>query len=199
MATTVLVTLGTDHHRFDRLLGWFDTWLAGTEADVHLVVQHGSTPLPLGMASDPRVTAFDLVPHDDLVAAMVASDVVVVQGGPGSVMDALECGRLPIAVPRLARYREVVDDHQVAFVERMSQELMAVHVSSEPELVDVLDAAVEDPSAYAVPPRRPDLTEVSERLGDWVDLMVAERPRRGLLAWLRRRVPAPRSGSRTAV
>ncbi len=37
----VLVTVGTDHHRFDRLIGWVDRW-AAAHPEARVLVQHGT-------------------------------------------------------------------------------------------------------------------------------------------------------------
>jgi UDP-N-acetylglucosamine transferase subunit ALG13 len=41
----VLVTVGTDHHRFDRLIGWVDRW-AAAHPDAQVLVQHGTATAP---------------------------------------------------------------------------------------------------------------------------------------------------------
>jgi UDP-N-acetylglucosamine transferase subunit ALG13 len=67
------------------------------------------------------------------------------------VLDARVAGRLPVVVPRLARLGEVVDDHQVTFGRWMQERSMAICVEDEGALRAHLDAALEDPSPYAVP------------------------------------------------
>lgn len=43
----VLVTVGTDYHRFDRLIEWVDRWYAETgRGRVRCVVQHGASRAP---------------------------------------------------------------------------------------------------------------------------------------------------------
>ena len=37
----VFVTVGSDHHRFDRLVSWVDAWAAGR--DVDCVIQYGTS------------------------------------------------------------------------------------------------------------------------------------------------------------
>ena len=114
----VLVTVGTDHHRFDRLIGWVDHW-AEAHPDAAVLVQHGTADPPA------HGTAVVMLGYDELVAEMAASDVVIAQGGPAPIMDARSVGQRPLVVPRLGRFDEVVDDHQVAFTDWMaSKELV---------------------------------------------------------------------------
>lgn len=135
----VVVTYGTDHHRFARLSDWVQTWLADRETPVRCVVQEGSSPPPAD------AEAIGMVARTELLALMAEATVVVGQGGPGTVLDARSSGRVPVVVPRLAALDEVVDDHQVAFCRRMAREGQAVLAESEARLHQVLDAAVAHP------------------------------------------------------
>jgi hypothetical protein len=47
-APLVLISVGTDHHPFDRLVTWADGWLATRpEGSVRCVVQSGTSRAPL--------------------------------------------------------------------------------------------------------------------------------------------------------
>lgn len=104
----IFVTLGTQAYPFDRLL-------RGLEGlDEELVVQGGaSTFRPDG------ATWFDFLDFPQLVECVRAARVVVSHAGVGSVMTAVTEGKRPVVVPRLARYGEAVDDHQLPFARRM--------------------------------------------------------------------------------
>ncbi|WP_396667303.1 glycosyltransferase [Microbacterium sp. R86528] len=65
------------------------------------------------------------VPHEELCVAMREADVVISHAGTGSALTAFEQGKCPILVPRLARYREHVDDHQVQIAREMQRRKLA--------------------------------------------------------------------------
>ena len=91
---------------------------------------------------------------------------------PGTIIDALEAGRVPIVVPRLARHGEVVDDHQVAFGRLMDERGRAVCVEDEAALGRALERALADPGAVAAPaPEEAQLTV--RRIGELIDGLVA--------------------------
>ncbi|UNX55578.1 sulfotransferase domain-containing protein [Georgenia sp. TF02-10] len=140
----MLVTVGSDHHRFDRLVRWVDAWAATRPVDC--LIQHGPAA--------PPVTAMgvDFLPHEELLRLMAAADAVVVQGGPMSVVESRAAGRLPVVVPRLARLDEVVDDHQVAFSRRWAAEGRLLLAEDEAALGRALDAVLADPAVAAVGP-----------------------------------------------
>lgn len=106
-APLVAVFVGTDHHRFDRLLGWVEE-LGGSGLD--FFVQHGSTPLPTRLRGAP------MLGPAELDALLRRASAVVTHGGPGSIMDARERGHVPVVVARDPLLGEHVDDHQQRFV-----------------------------------------------------------------------------------
>lgn len=135
-APLVVVSVGTYHQPFDRLIDWAAAWWR-TRPEVGLLVQHGvSRPLP---GADNRV----MLPHAELLDAYAAASVVVLQGGAGGVMDALARGVTPILVPRLPEFNEVVDGHQVLFARELAR-LGLVHLAEDPAtLAALLDRAVD--------------------------------------------------------
>jgi UDP-N-acetylglucosamine transferase subunit ALG13 len=109
----ILVTVGTSESKFDRLLEAFDV---DDRPDEELVVQHGpSLVRPVGAA------CLEFLPYDELVDAIRRARVVVVHAGVGSIMTALANGKRPVVVPRLRRFGEAVDDHQVALGRRLQE------------------------------------------------------------------------------
>jgi UDP-N-acetylglucosamine transferase subunit ALG13 len=144
-APRVLVTVGTDHHRFDRLIGWIDRW-AEAHPEASVLAQHGTATAPT------HAEAVVMLGYDELVAAMRDADVVVAQGGPATIMDARSVGHRPIVVPRIARLDEVVDDHQVTFAAWMADREMVWQAADEAELHAQIDAALADPTRVRIPP-----------------------------------------------
>ena len=108
----ILVTAGTLHFPFERLLRAVDE-LPGDE---ELVVQSRAP----GMRPA-RARCVEDLPYDELVAEVRRARVVVCHAGVGSVLTALEGGKRPVVVPRLERYGEAVDDHQLAFGRKLAE------------------------------------------------------------------------------
>ncbi len=145
LAARVVVTVGTDHHPFDRLIGWIDDWAAG-HPDVVVLVQRGESAAPRHARSTP------MLDYDELVAAMAGADAVVAQGGPGGIMDARSVGHRPIVVPRRGSLGEHVDDHQVAFARWMGERELVWLADDRATLAAQLDRAMAEPGALRIPP-----------------------------------------------
>lgn len=158
----VVVTLGTDHHPFGRLVTWVDHW-AAAHPEARCVIQHGTAPAPN------HAEGRTLVPFDDLRRLLAEATVVVGHAGPGTVVDALAVGRLPVIVPRLAAHGEVVDDHQVAFARWMHERGRAVLVEDEAALHTRIDDALASPGAFFIGQADPAADEAVRRVGALID------------------------------
>jgi exopolysaccharide biosynthesis glucuronosyltransferase PssE len=126
----IFVSMGTSDP-FDRLLRAADRLTRGEE----LVVQCGTSSF---RPSD--ATCFDFLPFEGVLELMRDARVVVTHAGVGSIMAARTVGKRPIVVPRLRRFGEAVDDHQVGLGRRL-------HAAG---LVTLVEDADELPAAVAL-------------------------------------------------
>lgn len=167
----VLVTVGSDHHRFDRLVQWVDAWLGQRQpGSVRCVVQHGTSTAPVW------AEGAELLSHDELQSLMRGATAIVTQGGPMSIVEARRAGTVPIVVPRNADLGEHVDNHQQAFCRRLSGAGVIRLPQSQPELAALIDAALERPDDFVATEdeeaaRR--VTATAKRLGRLVDDLLA--------------------------
>lgn len=159
----VLVTVGTDHHPFDRLVSWVDQWLETVDADVDCLVQHGTSAVPTRARGEAYLAGADVVER------MAESAAVVCHGGPGTIAAAREAGVTPIVVPRRHSLGEHVDDHQVAFTDGMRAKGAFHVVDSAEELWAALDAVVADPERYRIDAAAAVDTETADRIAVLID------------------------------
>ena len=140
----VVVSVGTDHHPFDRLVNWVDSW-ASNQQDVDVVLQRGTSAEPKTLSSS------DLIPHPDLCELFARATAVVSHGGPSTVMDARMTGRLPIVVPRDPAFGEHVDGHQLRFADHLKKHNLARVVTTETMFVAAIEEALEFPDQFTIP------------------------------------------------
>jgi exopolysaccharide biosynthesis glucuronosyltransferase PssE len=106
----ILVTIGTSEP-FDRLLASLDHLPNGER----LVVQTGaSTVRPEG------AECIDYLAFDHLMELVRDARIVICHAGVGTTLAVLALGKRPIVVPRVAKYGEAVDDHQLEFGQRLA-------------------------------------------------------------------------------
>jgi UDP-N-acetylglucosamine transferase subunit ALG13 len=174
-APLLLVTVGTDHHPFDRLVRWTDAWLAGHPGELRCLMQTGTSAPPPGESGAVEWQAY--LEFGALQAAMASAAAVVCHGGPGTILGARHMGAVPVVVPRQHRLGEHVDDHQVAFSRRLAADGGEIHLAeTEAELHRLLDRVAGEPAAFrAGPEDRATATAVRE-FGRLVDGLVGDRP-----------------------
>ena len=118
----VFVTVGTHEQPFDRLMREVER-LALAEELSDVTVQYGySTLRPQGC----RCERF--LPYAEMCRLYAEADVVVCHGGPSTFLEAMSCGKAPVVVPRLARYGEHVNDHQLSFCLQFAERVGGIEV-----------------------------------------------------------------------
>lgn len=132
----IFATVGSTQIPFERFVNALAA-LPGEE----LFVQHGPVPAPPGVA---RSTDFMQFP--ELVESMGQADAVVCHAGAGSILCALRAGHVPVVVPRLKRFGETVDDHQVELAAVLAGEGRVTQVEDLDRLAELVESA---------PPRQP--------------------------------------------
>ena len=74
--------------------------------------------------------------------AMAAADLVIAHAGVGSALTALDQGRAPVLLPRLHRFDEMVDDHQLMIAAELESRGLAVSRAPEDLTADDLRKAM---------------------------------------------------------
>ncbi len=133
----LFVTVGTDYHRFDRLVWWLDEWLSAGPNVSHVVLQRGTS------STSERTESIDYLQRAQLVREFQLASVVVCHGGPATILECRSNGLVPIVVPREERYDEHVNDHQVDFCERLNAHGDIQMARTKDEFFRLLDLAVE--------------------------------------------------------
>lgn len=107
----ILALFGTNPYTFERLVCFIEK--LAHEEGCEVVVQYGSSRPPEGCRS------FNYTSYQGILDLMAEADVVVAQGGYGSILDALTLGRPLVLVPRLREFGECLDD-QVELVRHLT-------------------------------------------------------------------------------
>ena len=104
----IFVTLGSQKFQFDRLLKKLDELVEDGVIREEITAQIGaSTYLPKHF---PYVRFMD---REEFAEVTSRCDIVITHGGTGVIIGAVKKGKKVIALPRLAKYGEHVDDHQL--------------------------------------------------------------------------------------
>lgn len=129
----ILVLLGTQHNDFHRLLQEIDRNIENGEIKEEVVVQAGFTKY-----SSDNMKIFNVVPKDELEKMVENADLIITHAGVGSIEMSLEKGKKVITVPRLKKYGEHVNDHQIEIEKEFNNEGWLIGVDD----VEDLDKAL---------------------------------------------------------
>ncbi len=141
----IVVTVGTNEAPFDRLLRALDRERPAEE----MLVQHGPSRVrPAG------ARCVEFLPYDELADAIRRARVVVMHAGVGSIMTALANGKRPVVVPRLRRFGEAVDDHQLDLGRRLHESGLVVLVESPDDVLGALETVSTSSELDLGPSRR---------------------------------------------
>jgi UDP-N-acetylglucosamine transferase subunit ALG13 len=110
----ITVTLGTIPIRFDRIIQWIEILLKDGTISEPLFIQYGVSNIT-PIEDHPLVTSVPTLKKEDFLKKVTASRFVISHAGQGSTRWLTECNKSFVLVPRLARYLEHVDDHQLMF------------------------------------------------------------------------------------
>lgn len=113
----ILVTLGTQDKSFERLLIEIERLIDQKIIREEVIVQSGYTSY-----SSKKMKIFDYLPKDEFEEVIGKCSCLITHGGVGTIFDGLSRGKKIIAVPRLAKYKEHVNDHQIQVIEALGKE-----------------------------------------------------------------------------
>ena len=154
----IFVSVGTHEAPFDRLLRAVDE----LRLDEQIVIQHGPSLIRSASAVESEFLSFD-----EVVDYIRQARAVVMHAGVGSVMISLANGKRPIVMPRMHRYGEHVDDHQLELARRLEANGLVTVVEDAAALAESLARPTEPPGRMSgIPWLGTDLREyLAEQLG----------------------------------
>jgi UDP-N-acetylglucosamine transferase subunit ALG13 len=168
---SLLVSVGTDFHPFDRLVSWVDEWLTQQTDPHECIVQYGTSRPPR------RAEGVAFVTHEELGALMTRARVVVCHGGPSTIAEARRRGHLPIVVPRSPAHGEHVDDHQQRFSHRLARQGLVRVATSPAELAAAIAETHRRPTSHAGADEPLVGSEAARRFGELVEALLSSRRR----------------------
>jgi UDP-N-acetylglucosamine transferase subunit ALG13 len=114
----IFVTVGTHEQPFNRLIKKVDDLVANGNIKEKVIVQTGfSTYIP------EHCEAHKMMSFEKMQQALKDARIVITHGGPSSFIEALQFGKVPIVVPRQAKFHEHVNNHQVDFTELIEKRM----------------------------------------------------------------------------
>lgn len=139
----IFVILGTQKFQLNRLLRQMDEQIAAGNIAGEVFAQTGHSDYV------PKHYKYqDFVNKEQFEKLIAEADLVVTHSGVGSIVTALKYGRPTVVYPRLSKYKEHVDDHQMEIAEAFERKGYVLCCREEDDLHEVLGRAAEYPFAH---------------------------------------------------
>lgn len=107
----IFVSVGTQDIPFDRLLKSVEKQIELGNIKEKVIVQAGVT----NFKSD-KMEIVGFIPMEKFKKIIEESKMIICHGGVGTITDGLRNNKIVIACPRLAKYNEHVNDHQLQII-----------------------------------------------------------------------------------
>lgn len=121
----IFVTVGTHEQPFNRLVKEIDDLVARKIITESVMIQTGFSTYKPKYCNYKSMLSFD-----EMKKYIAKAHIVITHGGPSSFVEVLQDGKIPIVVPRMEKYAEHINNHQVDFtrlIEKRKKNILPVY------------------------------------------------------------------------
>lgn len=111
----VFVSVGTQKQQFTRIFQMVESSIVLKYDEI--VAQTGNTKF-----ESKRIKMLPSIDNNKFNEYIKKADFVICHGGVGTIFNALENGKRILVVPRLGKYKEHINDHQLEVAEQLEKE-----------------------------------------------------------------------------
>ena len=132
----IFITVGTQKFQFDRIFKMIDALVAQGIVLRKVFAQIGY--------SDYVPNSFEyerFLEQEEFARKIEQCDLLITHSGVASIMAGLRANKPVIVVPRLAKYGEHVDDHQIQIAEAFSQQKVVLMCGENDNLLEKIESA----------------------------------------------------------
>ena len=132
----ILVTLGTQDKEFRRLLDIVEDAIDRKVIKDEVIVQAGHTKY-----ESKNMKIFDFLDREEFGKLINECDLLITHAGVGSIITGLNNNKKVIVVPRLAKYNEHLNDHQLQITNNFVKKGYILALQEEDKIDNVLKKA----------------------------------------------------------
>lgn len=110
----VFISVGTQANGFLRLLNGVENLIKNFNISEEVVAQIGNTNF-----SSTRIKCYSFVSETEFKDYINKASLIITHAGSGALFNSIKTGKKVIAVARLKKYNEMVDDHQLELLGKL--------------------------------------------------------------------------------
>lgn len=139
----ILITLGSQKFQFNRLLKAVDRLIADEIITDRVFAQIGYSDYK------PKNYEYkEFLDREEFSRVIDEAEIVITHGGTGAIIGAIKKGKKTIAVPRLSKYGEHVDDHQLQIIKQFAKQNLICQCVEVDRLSEALKIVVKSEFKY---------------------------------------------------
>lgn len=106
----IFVTVGTHEQQFNRLIEEIDKLVEFGYIKEEVIIQSGFSTYNVKNCKSEKI-----ITYQQMIKNIKDARIVITHGGPATFIMPLQMGKIPVVVPRMKKYGEHVNDHQLNF------------------------------------------------------------------------------------
>lgn len=125
----ILITVGTQVQQFPRIIEYGLKLIEKEKLEDYIFIQRGSTDcqrLIDAFKGKNKIVCQQY--FSDFSNILSQTDIVITHGGVGTIIQALQQQKKIFVVPRLSKYSEHIDDHQIEITTKLSSDNYLIKV-----------------------------------------------------------------------
>lgn len=112
----IFVTVGTHEQQFNRLIKTVDRLVEEGIIKEDVIIQSGFSTYNAKNCKSEKI-----IPYSQMIENIKGARIIITHGGPATFIMPLQLEKIPVVVPRLKRFDEHVNDHQMEFAKMVKQ------------------------------------------------------------------------------
>ena len=113
----IFVTLGTQQIPFTRIMQMLDELIVQENVKDEVVVQAGYTDY-----ETKNFKCVKFLKEEEFQQYIAKATIIITHAGSGALFSSIKSGKKVIAVARLCKYGEMIDDHQTELTRKLAEE-----------------------------------------------------------------------------
>lgn len=156
----ILVTLGTQDKSFHRLLEAIEKQIKLGNIQEEVIVQAGNTEF-----HSQKMKILDFIPYEEFDDLIEKCDLLITHGGVGSIITGLKHQKKVIAAPRLKKYKEHGNDHQLQIINSFDKKGYILPLTD----FDFLDKVLEKAKQFKPKKYKSNTKKMMDLISDFIE------------------------------
>lgn len=131
----IFVTLGTQDKEFPRMLDIVNEAFEKGFINEPVVAQIGNTKYN----KKTKMKLITMMSTDEFNKYLEEADIIITHAGVGTIVNALKLKKKIIAIPRLKKFQEHVNDHQLQILKNFAQKGLLIPLKERDKLENALE------------------------------------------------------------